>query len=227
MRALRPLLSIILGALFFAAGLAVAAPASAHDAAVSTSPETNKVLDAVPAEVSVTFNNNPLGLNPVFSVEDSTGQNWADGDVQIIDNVATQKLKDDAPAGRYTVTWGVASSDGHRIQGTFNFSVTGPAEEPTPGATSSANATPGAGTVPTSASPGIASAPASAATVPTAGTQEPGTPTAAEPAADASEPFPWSIVIFAVVALALLIGLGVTARRRLRVSNDDTADVDD
>lgn len=34
------------------------------------------------------------------------------------------------------------------------------------------------------------------------------------PAPDASEPFPWSLVIFAAVAVGLLVAIGVLARRR-------------
>jgi hypothetical protein len=37
---------------------------------------------------------------------------------------------------------------------------------------------------------------------------------------DASEPFPWSVVVFAAVALGLLVTLGVLARRRLGVGDD-------
>jgi hypothetical protein len=45
---------------------------------------------------------------------------------------------------------------------------------------------------------------------------------------DASQPFPWSIVIFAVVAAGLLVFLGITARRRLAgVGSDDSDDAGD
>jgi hypothetical protein len=53
------------------------------------------------------------------------------------------------------------------------------------------------------------------------GTAKPGvTEEPSEPAA-AGEPFQWSIVIFAVVAVGLLVALGVLARRRLTDDGDD------
>ena len=57
----------------------------------------------------------------------------------------------------------------------------------------------------------------------TAGTGAPGTGKS-EPAADASQPFPWSIVGLAVVAVGLVIFLAVTARRKLAASNDSEGD---
>jgi hypothetical protein len=39
--------------------------------------------------------------------------------------------------------------------------------------------------------------------------------------ANAGEPFQWSIVIFAAVAVGLLVALGVLARRRLTGDGDD------
>ena len=82
--------------------------------------------------------------------------------------------------------WRVVSSDSHPIEGTFSFTATAAAA----GATA-------------------------AAAVPTLGTAQPGTTQAPAPAPDASEPFPWSMVVFAAVALGLLVALGVLAKRRL------------
>jgi hypothetical protein len=111
--------------------------------------------------------------------------------VEIVDNVASQSLREGAPAGKYTVAWRVVSSDSHPIEGTFAFTATS-------GAAGSTAAVP----------------------VPTAGTPRPGVTPAPEKVPDASEPFPWSVVVFAVVALGLLVTLGVLARRRLGVGND-------
>jgi copper resistance protein C len=61
--------------------------------------------------------------------------------------------------------------------------------------------------------------------VPTAGTAAPGSTTTPEKVPDASQPFPWSIVVFAVVAAGLLVFLGVTARRRL--AGGDSGESDD
>ena len=200
MRPIRQFLSALLGAAVLAAALfGGAGPAAAHDAAESSNPAGGATLAAPPEQVSVTFSNNPLAIGSQFLVTDTTGTNWADGGVQILDNVASQKLRSGAPAGPYTVAWRVASSDGHPIEGRFGFTITA---GPGPAATSGAAASPGA------------AAPSGAA-VPTMGTPAPGSIPAAEQAPSAAEPFPWSLVIFIGTAVGILVALALMARRRL------------
>lgn len=199
----RRLLGLMLGsAVFAAAPLGLAGPAAAHDAAESSSPAQRASLPVPPEQVSVTFNNNPLGIGAAISVKDAAGVEWADGPVDIVDNVASRKLKAGGPAGLYTVEWRVVSADSHPIEGTFTFTAASAAE-----GTASAE-TPG--TVPTPA-----------ATVPAMGTAAPGATAEAAAPADAGEPFQWSIVVFAAVAVGLLATLGILARRRLTVDPDE------
>ncbi|RAX46000.1 copper resistance protein CopC [Arthrobacter sp. AQ5-06] len=194
----RQLLSVVLGTFVLAAAvLGFAAPASAHDAAESSSPAQGDTVATTPEQVSVTFNKNPLGIGAQFSIKDSAGAEWADGAVEIVDSTATQKLKAGAPAGAYTVAWRVVSSDSHPIEGTFGFTATAAA----------------AGTTAAGASPSAA--------IPTMGTAQPGTVAAPAPAEDASEPFPWSLVIFAAVAVGLLVAIGILSKRRLTAGSDD------
>jgi methionine-rich copper-binding protein CopC len=201
MRPIRPLLSALFGTLFIAAAvLFAAAPASAHDAAESSSPAQGATVATPPEKVSVTFNNDPLALGSQIQVKDAAGTNWAEGPVEIVDNVASQKLRAGAPAGQFTVLWRVVSSDSHPIEGTFTFTATAAAA--------------GTGT----AGPGSPTTPAEA---PTAGTAQPGTTTSPAPAPDASEPFPWSLVLFAGTALGILIALAVLARRNLKTPDGD------
>ena len=171
MRTIRQLLTAVVGAVTFAALLFAAGPACAHDAAESSSPADGATVAAPHEEVSITFNNTPLGLGSQVRVNDAAGADWADGKVEIVDNVATQKLREGAPAGKYTVLWRVVSSDSHPIEGTFTFTATAGAEGST-----------------------------AAAPVPTVGTQQPGVTPAPENAPNAAEPFPWSLVVFAAVA---------------------------
>lgn len=186
MRSIRQPLHIVLGLFLFAAALMVAGPAAAHDVAESSSPAQGATVPTPPEKVSITFNNNPLALGSQITVTDATGADWSDGGVEIVDNVVSQKLRDGAPAGEFTVVWRVVSSDSHPIEGSFTFT-----------ASSEAGSTPAAGAVPTLA------------------TAEPGTTAAPEIAGDSSEPFPWSLVIFAVVGVGILIALAVLTRRRL------------
>lgn len=188
-------------AIFAAATLGLAGPAAAHDAAESTSPAQGAAVAAPPAGVSVTFSQKPLGIGASFSVKDASGAEWADGPVEILDNVATQKLKDGGPAGKYTVAWRVVSSDSHPIEGTFSFTASGAASG-APAATAPAGST------------------TAAASVPAISTPQPGVTSEPEPAGD-GQPFQWSIVIFAAVAVGLLVTLAFLARRRLGAGGED------
>lgn len=188
MRPIRQLVSFLLGALILSAALlGTIAPASAHDAAESSSPASGATLPTPPEKVSVTFSKNPLALGSQIAVNDAAGTNWADGGVEIVDNVVSQKLKSGAPAGMFTVVWRVVSSDSHPIEGSFTFT----------------------------AASGAAGSTAVAA-VPSMGTAQPGSTPAPEQPASSSEPFPWSIVIFIGTAVGLLVALGLMARNRLK-----------
>ena len=220
MRPIRQILTLGPGLLVFAAAvLGLAGPAAAHDAAESSSPAAGASVPAPPGQVSVTFNNNPLGIGAAFSVKDAAGTEWAEGPVDIVDNVASQKLKAGGPAGEYTVAWRVVSADSHPIEGTFAFTAAS-AGQGAAQATCPAPATsPAAAGSPTAA--GTAPAPgAGAGTAPAMGTAQPGT-TGQPEQVGSGEPFQWSIVIFAVVAVGLLAALAVLARRRLAAGTDD------
>jgi methionine-rich copper-binding protein CopC len=198
----RHMLSLLLGSLVFAGALlGFAGPAAAHDAAESSSPAQGASLPRPPAQVSVTFSNKPLGIGASFSVKDASGAEWAEGPVEIVDNVAAQKLRAGAPAGGYTVSWRVVSSDSHPIEGTFGFTAAGAAE----------------GTA-------QATGPTAAATVPGMGTAEPGVTAEPSVPADSGEPFQWSIVIFAAVAVGLLAVLAILAKRRLSAGGEEQRD---
>ncbi|WLQ08452.1 copper resistance CopC family protein [Arthrobacter oryzae] len=211
MRPIRHLLRALIGALFFtAAVLTAAAPASAHDAAESSSPAQGATVAAPPETVSVTFNKAPLALGSQFQVKDAAGTDWAEGPVEIVDNVASQKLRTGAPAGEFTVLWRVVSSDSHPIEGTFTFTATAAAAGgPAQSTSTQSSSTPGSTTT--------------AGQVPTAGTAQPGIPAAPEQAPDASEPFPWSLVLFAGTALGILVALGVLAKRNLKSTDSETS----
>jgi methionine-rich copper-binding protein CopC len=210
MRSIRQPLGIFLGLCFLAATLLLGAvPASAHDTAESSSPAQGATVQTPPEQVSVTFNNDPLALGSQIRVNDSTGTNWAEGDVEIVDNVASQKLKEGAPAGLFTVVWRVVSSDSHPIEGSFTFTATS-------GAAAPGTATSGSGSTAAVTSPA-----GTQGAVPTLGTAQPGVTPAPEIVPDSSEPFPWSLVIFAAVALGILVTLAVMAKRRLVPSEDE------
>ncbi|MCG2624607.1 copper resistance protein CopC [Arthrobacter sp. I2-34] len=169
-----------------AAVLVPSAAAQAHDELVSSAPADGAALQAMPADVVLTFSSVPMALGSVVKVEDGSGADWADGSVQIVDRTATQRLKPDAPAGTYRVQWRVVSSDSHPIEGTFSFTVAG-------GAAASASAAPSAGRpepINTSTPSPVAAAP-----------EQP--------------EVPWSVIGMGVILVVLAVIIGVTAKRRL------------
>ena len=175
-------------AMTVAAVLATAGPAAAHAALVSTDPADGTTLGALPAQITLTFDDTivaDLGGNQV-QVTDATGAALTDGDPVVQDNIVTQALTG-AASGPITVAWRVVSDDGHPVSGGFSFTVTAP---PTPTATRTAASTP---------------------------TPEP-TPTpvvTAVPAAAQASPVPW-IVLGAVLIAAIggVVYLLVSRSRR-------------
>jgi copper resistance protein C len=196
MRPIRQLLSGVLVAVILVSALfGAAVPASAHDAAESTSPASGATVAAPPERVSITLNRNPLSLGSQIRVSDAAGNSWGDGNLEIVDNVASQRLKPGAPAGVFTVAWRIVSSDSHPIEGTFAFTATAGAPGSTP-----------------------------ALAVPTLGTPQPGITETPTPVPNAAEPFPWSLVIFVGTAVGILIALALMAKRRLSADDSPAAE---
>ncbi|OLT52621.1 copper resistance CopC family protein [Cellulosimicrobium sp. CUA-896] len=124
-------------ALGLTAVLAVVAatPAHAHDRLTGSEPADGAQLDAPPGAITLTFNTEPLEVEPQVVVTDSAGTVVAEGAPTIAGPTATLPL-DTATLGgdSYTVAWRVVSSDGHPIEGTFGFAVAEPAQAAPPAA---------------------------------------------------------------------------------------------
>jgi methionine-rich copper-binding protein CopC len=194
-------LALFLAGLLLAAGGLVtgSSAASAHDELSSSAPEAGAALEAVPEMIELTFTNVPATIGSDIQVLDESGEDWAEGEVSITDAVATQAVRDGAPAGNYTVNWRVVSADSHPIEGTFQFTATGGAASETPAAAE----TPAASESPR----------ASAGTAGPIETAEPGA-LDQEPAAGSD--VSWGVILMIAVLIALAIVLALGARRRLR-----------
>lgn len=143
-----------------AAFLLPATPANAHDELLGSDPAADATVDALPAEISLTFSGiiaPDEGASEV-SVTDAAGTELADGTPTTQDNVLTQPLAGEA-SGVLTVLWKVVSSDGHPISGEFEFTVAGgpsptqtttpePTQTTTPEPTPSESTSPSASPVP-------------------------------------------------------------------------------
>lgn len=118
---------------WFASGLAVlalavgliavpAAPASAHEQLLSTTPTSGERLAAAPAEVTLEFSGEVLTLGAVVIVADAAGTDWA-MDPEIDGRIVTVPLVDGMPDAGYEIRWRVVSADGHPISGLVPFTV--------------------------------------------------------------------------------------------------------
>ncbi|KAB1102874.1 copper resistance protein CopC [Micromonospora aurantiaca] len=104
--------------------LVPATPAWAHNALRDSTPAANARLAAAPQQIELIFVER---LDPRFTTIAVT----APGDVAAVAGKpavsgtrATQPLKSDLPAGRYTVAYRVVSVDGHPVQSSYTFTVT-------------------------------------------------------------------------------------------------------
>ena len=115
----------ILAAFLFSAATLVAPLAMAHAKLTASNPAAGAVLEAAPADITLTFNEKIEQAFSTVTLTNSEGK-----------AVETEKAKVDATnpaivrvhtkglsAGKYTVKWAVAGHDGHRRTGTFSFSV--------------------------------------------------------------------------------------------------------
>lgn len=129
-----------------------ATPASAHDRMLSSDPADGSQLATPPTAITLTFNTEPLSVEPQVVVSDSVGTVVTQGTPTIEGSTATLALDPAVALGgdTYTVAWRVVSSDGHPIEGTFAFTVAAqpeapvseePTEEPTPEETATEDAT--------------------------------------------------------------------------------------
>jgi methionine-rich copper-binding protein CopC len=120
----------------FAAALSVsllcsATPmAEAHSTLISSLPKNGAVLKALPREVTLRFNEELLviaGKQPnTLRIASPTGESIAAGLVKVDGNsvsisVTSEKAK--KIAGRYKVSYRVASADGHVISGQYYFTI--------------------------------------------------------------------------------------------------------
>ncbi|MBY5357677.1 copper homeostasis periplasmic binding protein CopC [Rhizobium leguminosarum] len=112
---------------FLAAGasIALASQVFAHAHLKSAAPASDSTVKQAPSELDLTFTE---GLNLKFSgvkvtapdkaVVKTGGGSLMDGDMTLMVPVS-QKLT----PGKYTVEWHVLSTDGHKTNGTYSFTV--------------------------------------------------------------------------------------------------------
>ncbi|MFG6501764.1 copper resistance protein CopC [Microbacterium sp. P05] len=140
----RTLATLVAGLLAAFVLLVPALPASAHDQLVASDPAADAVLEALPAQVTLTFSSELLGdaTSNLVEVTDAAGTVVSDGPAVVDGVLLTQALTGEA-SGSLTVLWRVVSSDGHPISGEYAFTVeAAPSASPAPTSEPSATETP-------------------------------------------------------------------------------------
>ncbi|OJX65509.1 MAG: hypothetical protein BGO95_10620 [Micrococcales bacterium 73-13] len=120
-------------------------PAAAHDAFVGSDPAADSTLTEPPRSVSATFSADVVVLEGavVLQVTGPNGDLISDGKPQVDGGTVTQPLIDHDTPGTYTVFWRIVGSDGHPIEGQFQYSLDPADSQPsTVSSTSSPTSTP-------------------------------------------------------------------------------------
>ena len=184
----------------------VASPAFAHDELIGSSPAAGSEVDALPAEITLTFSGvliDGAGTTQIV-VTDASGADITGGDPVLDGTKVTQPLAASAAPGLVTVVWRVVSSDGHPVSDQFTFTVAGGS-----GASPEASA---------SASSPAATSPAAVAPTGTAPS-----PTESAPADDAGDggmsPAVWIGAGVAIFAALIAVFTATSAAKRRRTED--------
>lgn len=110
--------------LAFAALVAGAPHAAAHNTLLGTDPEDGATLATPPTHLTLTFDQPAQALGTEVVVLGPDGATVSTGTPEIVDDTVAQALAADLPAGAYTVQWRVTSADGHPLSGELAFTAT-------------------------------------------------------------------------------------------------------
>lgn len=173
-----------------AATIATATPAFAHAKLIASTPTAGESLAAPPQQISLTFSEPVTPAANTVTIAGTDGSSWTVGQPAIAGAVVTVPVQPVGPAGAYTLTWQVVSSDGDEINGTIAFTMAVAAAPPT-----------------------------TSTTVPTSTTTEapPTTTVDAAPAANEDSGVPvwvWILIAVAVLLTATVVGARVASGKR-------------
>ena len=148
--------TLVLLLLGFTALLTPAA-ARAHDTLIETSPGQDAVVEDAPTEVTLTFSAEVLDLPTTMVVTAADGDVVAEGTPAVDGQAVRLSLPSILPDGEYEVTWSVVSSDGHRTEDTYTFTLAADDDAAPPEPAAESAATPTA--QPSAHAPGASPAP--------------------------------------------------------------------
>lgn len=128
----RAVLTLASSLLATGAALVGAAPASAHDQLIGSTPAAGSTVTIAPAEVRLSFIDEVKELGLTVLVTDQAGSPVTAGAPGVNGTEVVVPLDPIAASGRYRVAYRVGSADGHPISGTFSFTVRLPSDSPSP-----------------------------------------------------------------------------------------------
>ncbi|MEV6305654.1 copper resistance CopC family protein [Actinoplanes sp. NPDC051861] len=135
--ALPALFALALGVL---AGIAPGSPAWAHNALVDASPAKKATLTEAPTEITLKFLQKLDPERTSITVSDSAKQKVPASEPVVDGPTGSVEVEGVLANGVYTVAYSVASTDGHTVKGSYQFTVAAPATS-APAATSTPAAT--------------------------------------------------------------------------------------
>ncbi|MFI8526674.1 copper resistance protein CopC [Promicromonospora sukumoe] len=197
--------------------LVAAPPATAHDQLRSSTPADGATTTGLPDQVTLVLSEAPLAAGAQLVLTTPEGDTVAAGAPAVEGNGATLTfpVTGQGPAGDYTAAWHVVSSDGHPIEGTFEFAVRATATaEPTKDVSEEARASATPSQDPPSSTPSVASTDLAGAPRPAEGRPADGRPADGRPANGGGTVDPILVVGVGVgVAVAVLVVVTFLTRR--------------
>ncbi len=122
----------LVGVLALAATIAIslvtAAPAHAHTDLAGSTPEPGETVEELD-RVEVAFTGNLLDIGAELVLTDGAGERH-ELEVEFPSQMAVAADVADAAPGSATLAWRVVAEDGHPLEGTIDFTISGPAVDP-------------------------------------------------------------------------------------------------
>lgn len=196
---------IAVAALCAASVLLISAPAAAHSQLVASTPSADETVTALPAQFSITMNEDLLDLSGDgtgfgLQVVDTAGRYWGDGCLTI-DGPTLSMGSSLGDPGTYRLIYQVVSEDGHPVSAELSFTWAGEATGP------GSDTPPVCGQTPTTFSPTPTPTPTPTDTPTPAVTSAPDT-------ASAPPVLPIALGVVGALALIAIIVLAVVRQRR-------------
>lgn len=105
--------------------------AFAHSSLISSIPAQGSVVDMIPSDFALTFNEELISIEGQsvnkLLLSDASGVNYSLSETKIAGEVlSASATAGQYPAGKYVLTYRAVSADGHPITGEIDFSVQSP-----------------------------------------------------------------------------------------------------